>query len=244
MDDASVSFDTLGVGHDGRPTGPPVLARLPRVETAPARIHRADKRPEPIHEPHAPAPASTPVATLGDPTATVRFDTVPTSAGYVPAELYAYAVTDREPPTPAEPVNWLLRLEAALVPYERWVALAAVIAALGLTLSLLSGKPEAPTVETPSEAVFAGDAGPTYEPAIDRSEPIDQFGTALATPAEQAVAKAVTATGPRGLPIGEGPRARLAGRVALVPAGSFDAYPRTAVAPSAATDSVEGSVRR
>lgn len=197
MNDPFVTFDTLTIGTDlegtadtnpapeERPKLASILARLPRVPLTPPKpkvrqrfddaepaiptAHLLDESQPPEAMP-SPEGLRTP---LGDPTATIRIDTVtpyqyPGEAPAAkPAEAKQPAPIFEEPATvpftpkpvakpeavAANPVAativedpiedpwsaWLLNLEATIQPYSRWIALAAVIAALGLTIVLLRG---------------------------------------------------------------------------------------------------------
>lgn len=195
MTDPYVSFDTFTVGAEvNAPAAEPaprpsLLARLPRVAPAPPkpkRIQRFDEAEPTAHGLHVfdsgdglayagPATALAPRrAPLGDPTATIRIDTVtPTTFEDQPARATRPAPrptpSKLSSPTPVSSLEaedpwaaWLVNLEAAIVPYSRVIVLAAVIAAMGLTLVLLrGGRPQtddssaAPQVsaETPVDAL-------------------------------------------------------------------------------------------
>lgn len=152
------------------PQRPSLLAKLPRVApttpTRPKPIQRFDDAQSPLHGVHlgeagadlamaGPATASGPAARRfapSSPIATLRIDTVsPTTFDDVPSAARGAAA---EPVAAGKPAAesvvddpwaaWLLNLESAITPYSRIIVLAAVIAAMGLTIVLLRGGP-APT---------------------------------------------------------------------------------------------------
>lgn len=197
MNDPFVTYDTLTIATDlegmadakpapeERPKLASILARLPRVPVTPPKpkVRQRFDEPEPaiptahlLDESEPPETAPSPGtlrAPLGDPTATIRIDTVTpypytgeaptaTPAGVKqPAPRFEEPATVPFIPNPAtkpeavtatpgpatilgDPIEdpWsarLLNLEATIQPYSRWIALTAVIAALGLTIVLLRG---------------------------------------------------------------------------------------------------------
>lgn len=244
MNEPIVSFDTLSVdpnwpgpGAEMNTAGsdPPVIARVPRVTprtqkpvsaepaedrtpTAAPRLFRIDPAEGDAAEESAKSPWQSPVA----------------KAGEDPAYSSGYAV-DESP--------WLLELEGLLTRHSRWIALLAVITALGLTLLLLRGErpisEEAPSI-TPLTA--SEDSAPLADaeeaPAFALAgEPTPYLS--VAPPQNQAVAE-----GPASAPAGLRPRAELLGAIAA-PAVEVaqreakpttqtpgDGYPRTATADS------------
>ncbi|MEQ8850081.1 hypothetical protein [Botrimarina sp.] len=192
MTEPYVSFDTLTVGaeYDAavRSAGPaaagaaPVLARLPRVEPQPKAppIHRCDDpEPEPpaSHLGVPPQPAAAPPADTA--AANNKFASIRIDAGAPPTADGAPAQPSAAPPIAASPTlsqpaesveasqaagGWLLDLEATIQPYSRWIALAAVIAALGLTAVLLQSGPE--PVIAPAGAPQV-DIGPTSHSLVE-----------------------------------------------------------------------------
>ncbi len=149
------------------PPQAPILARLPRLGTAksvvgnPQKNNRFDQ-PEKgiigVHAPEEAAPEAAPLIQGADnPASTIRFDTLLTEEGFIEEKgieakrvgVEAVRVGTNRPqsvrneapqlqPT-TEFDSWLLNLEAAVMPYSRWIVLAAVISALGLALVLLRG---------------------------------------------------------------------------------------------------------
>ena len=256
----------------------PVLARLPWIappRAEPPKTHRYDAAERPLHGIHADEGemAGGPLAgdltmpvlapgLAGDPTVTLRIDTVtPTSfdaTTATPSPNPAPLVPSASQPAPAPSVDnvtiddpwaaWLVEAEAAILPYSRWIVLAAVIAALGLTLVLLqtTGRP----------ALDAGDATPQVQigfdgPALaDSSGATEATGSPLEAPAwsspdnglqpladgQESTAPPLVAAGPASAP----PRvATLLGDVLpseppVATAQRLD-YPRTAIAPSEPT---------
>ncbi len=125
-----------------------------------------------------------PTATIDNPTETIRIDTVspgvfdaranPATQAASPSEDNApatipftsaaapSATTEFQPTVQSadEPwTAWMLDIESTIQPYARWIALAAVIAALGLTIVLLRGGGEAIDAnEIPSQVLTDNEA--------------------------------------------------------------------------------------
>ncbi|MEN0111289.1 MAG: hypothetical protein AAF805_11260, partial [Planctomycetota bacterium] len=209
-----------------------------------------------------------------DPAATIRIDTVwPTEidgAGQAKSAAVAAATaaparatesTAPRPSTerPAEPsaptvaedpfTTWLIDLESAVLPYSRWIALAAIAAALGLTAVLLRGvdagatdASAGPRVEidsSPDESIVLaadGDFGdPEGLPPVWRvEEPLAESADAPLRPLDGSPAAApptppaLVAAGPASASP-RTPHAQLIGQVH--PATPDTAYPRTATVP-------------
>lgn len=276
MNDPFITYDTLTIGSelDGqahadpipseKPKLPSILARLPRIPLDPPRpkVRQRFDDPEPAipmahlaeEDPVAASEAASPSwqPALGDPTATIRIDTITPAVFDTPA-----AEPQREPATPPsasmpatpatipfvqpaefapppaeehealddEWTTWLLNLEATIQPYSRWIALAAVIAALGLTVVLLRGggapldaTETAPQVSTEAtNQVLAGEptweqdpaeveAAPWLTPQPPTTEPTADLGPLRQPPT------AAVAVGPVSAPTPPG-RATLTGEV-------------------------------
>lgn len=276
MNDPFVSFDTFSVGDQGdlvfgasanEPKTPPILARLPRVSAPPRpktkqRFDDAEPVTHGLHHPEGgydlmpagPESQTTIQPALSDdPIATIRIDTVsPGQFADAPAAREAPAVAANVEPAPVQTLDddpwaaWLLNLEAAILPYSRVIVLAAVIAAMGLTVVLLQGGGTAGSVEVPAIApqVSSGAAGSD----LATIEPIDAQAKAYwppSTPAQEAglqplpaqagqVADATVAAGPASAPR-RSPQATLTGEVLPVEAQRINvanaagqpSYPRT-----------------
>jgi hypothetical protein len=170
------------------PPRPSLLAKLPRVaptQSRPKPIQRFDDAESPLHGVHlgemgadlsmaGTAAGASPTQRRimpSNPAATIRIDTVsPTtfddeqpvarrSALTKPVVVSDTAATDVVVDDPW--AAWLLNLESTIVPYSRVIVLAAVIAAMGLTVVLLRGgaKPvEAPSNSPQVSADGAGDS--------------------------------------------------------------------------------------
>lgn len=182
------------------PPQPRVRKRFDDAESSNPTTHLLDE----LDPPAAPAGAATSRTPEWDPAATIRFDTVapypvePEAPAAPPTRRVeapepARATVPFEPisqtPTPAAAINtppqaetledpwsaWLLNLEATIQPYSRWIALAAVVAALGLTIVLLRGgggpidPPEAaPQVSTEVAGSNLADTSTgSFEPVAD-----------------------------------------------------------------------------
>lgn len=197
----------------------PVIARLPRVApAAPAKsaTHRYDTAETALHGVHvddSPLATTAPPASAGlaeqapiqvsDPAVTIRIDTVTPDAFEVSKEealLRKQAnealLGGTEPDTAIEDpwASSLLSLEAAILPYSRWIVLAAVIAALGLTLVLLQTAGRRPLdAGTALPQVQLGQYDPAYVTAEAAPQPTPAAGEAPSwgtLPDEAAVANA------------------------------------------------------
>ena len=175
----------------------------------------------------------------------------PATIPFRPAEDATEA--EPKPFEPAVEEPWsttLLELESTIQPYSRWIALAALIAAMGLTVVILQGggvietDSTTPVQEAPDGAAFAeneptgpvDDAGltrpsvaPIEEAQSDWLRPLQEPGVAVAQTAPAAVA-----AGPASASRGMG-HARLTGEVLAPPQERIDvadatsraAYPET-----------------
>ena len=166
------------------PPRPSLLAKLPRVaptQSRPKPIQRFDDAESPLHGVHlgemggdlamaGSATGSGPIARRpmpSNPAATIRIDTVsPTTFDDEQPVARRPAIKPFAASHPIADVAvddpwaaWILNLESTIVPYSRVIVLAAVIAAMGLTVVLLRGA--AKPVEAPSAApqVSADGAG-------------------------------------------------------------------------------------
>jgi hypothetical protein len=168
------------------PPRPSLLAKLPRVaptQSRPKPIQRYDGAESPLHGVHlgemgadlamaGSATGAGPVARRpmpSNPAATIRIDTVsPTTfddeqpVARRPALAKPVAISDA---TATDVVvddpwaAWLLNLESTIVPYSRVIVLAAVIAAMGLTVVLLRGGAKPVEAPSPGPQVSTDDAG-------------------------------------------------------------------------------------
>lgn len=182
MTDPYSTFDTFTVGSESEPVmpepskTPPLIARLPKISplSQPTTRKRFDEAQTPLPEAHlneslweqsdtlTETPPSAYYGTKttsapGNPTATIRIDTVSpgmfedrptaqpveallaeTSPATIPFEPLASEAAPAVVPSVDEPwTAWMLDIESTIQPYARWIALAAVIAAMGLTVVLL-----------------------------------------------------------------------------------------------------------
>lgn len=168
------------------PPRPSLLAKLPRVaptQSRPKPIQRFDDAESPLHGVHlgemgadlamaGSATGAGPVARRpmpSNPAATIRIDTVsPTTfddeqpvarrpALAKPVVISDTAATDVVVDDPW--AAWLLNLESTIVPYSRVIVLAAVIAAMGLTVVLLRGGAKPVEAPNPGPQVSTDGAG-------------------------------------------------------------------------------------
>lgn len=250
---------------------PKTRQRFDEAESPLGAIHLGETGPLPTTQTELTAP---PTAGF-DPVATIRIDTVtptsvdapteqpkpqrtridqgaPATIPFHPAETAVNAESIPSEPAADEPwATTLLELESTIQPYSRWIALAALIAAMGLTVVILQGSgvtietdPTTPAQEAPDGAAFAeseplnpvDDAGLT-RPAI---EPIEEAKSDWLRPLQEpgvAVAQTTPATvaaGPTSASRSPG-RARLTGEVLAPPQERIDvadathraAYPET-----------------
>jgi hypothetical protein len=156
-----------------RPTTPPsaphaapLLARLPRLTAAPTQ-------PAPLRE-RVDAPATRLVGTHAAATQTFAIDTHVAATDAIAtihraaspsiealAAAPATTTTTTQRPAPRdEMTELLLGWDAAVAPYARWIVLAALFAALGLTLVLLRGGDGSSLGDTPSISPRAAVASP------------------------------------------------------------------------------------
>lgn len=229
----------------------------------------------PFGEPGASASAGPASTAAFDPVATIRIDTVtPTTVDtpekrkpeHEPGEAAGPATIPFRPAADESPsidaaaapathdepwATTLLELESSIQPYARWIALAALLAAMGLTAVILRGgsptSPIDPTAPATSgtQATFAGSE--PIEPAVENSlswpavEPIDSApaGKGLRPLNEPGVAivqspPATVAAGPASASRSPG-HARLTGevlepshpRIDVADAANRPAYPET-----------------
>lgn len=226
------------VGHvstaaEAAPAVPPA-APAP-VEPAPAKRSRIDARGTDTH-PHTWAVRDAAEPTTVAATSTIegvnlRIDTPESSAASIATDPATVESTSLEDETFAET---LLQLDAIIAPYARWIALAAVIAAIGLTLVLLRGEPQAPVSDAPGATV--NQASSTDEisvfaeldpldpitpstPASASAPPVTRSQGPLVAATANTAATPATAAGPVSAPFAAGPSApqtqvaRLAGEV-------------------------------
>lgn len=292
MDEAYAVFDTLSMEGDYEvptnlaPQKPatsepaPVLLKVPHVGTdsetttpapAPKRT-RVDARGV-ESQPHTwsareytATPAIEPPASTSA-TTNLRFD--PGSSVSAEAPPQKGATQAVHPDAYAET---LLQLDAMVAPYARWIALAAVIAAIGLTLVLLRDQASAPLNDSPGDTinqaqsvsedlgVFA-DLGP-LDPIKPSFTPPTTPATAMiieapAGPASTpTVAETTTAAGPVSAPSlaarpSRVPAVQLTGEVGPVGVGQSPNAPAIATRPqpdgyprTAGYPSTDGSTRR
>ncbi|QDT70169.1 hypothetical protein MalM25_31150 [Planctomycetes bacterium MalM25] len=222
------------------------------------------------------SPASMPTAGF-DPVATIRIDTVtPTtidapekrepqrgpSEAAGPATIPFRPVADEAPSADAAPglvaddepwATTLLEIESTIQPYSRWIALAALLAAMGLTAVILQGGGRPAVDDSTAPATLGAPAGGAFagnepvEPVVEESlswpsvEPIDSTsgGGSLSPLNEPGVAVAQTppptvAAGPASASRSPG-HARLTGevlepshpRIDVADAANRPAYPET-----------------
>ncbi|TWT43358.1 hypothetical protein [Botrimarina hoheduenensis] len=202
----------------------PVLARVPMVEDQPrwddipaakptikpARIDLPGDNAAPHATPNLGAatgfaegnvvsPTTTPATTtvhFGDELHSLRFDTVAAR----PVQEVADPVQETHeasPHTASESfADVLLRLESIIAPYSRWIALAAVIAAIGLTLVLLNGAaPPAILGDTPSTTSDQAQ-GPSEASIFADMKPLAPLKPSIFA----ANPTGTTATGPQSIP--------------------------------------------
>lgn len=281
MDEAFTASDVADA--HAQVAGPRVLARLPRVTVgadAPQAIQRVDsaegQNAAVVRKPTEQSPASqspvegAAVAVTAEPIATIRIDTLSGPAGWVDVGK----LSRHDPPHTADggprasanqrvEEDWLVRLEAMIAPHAQWIVLAAVVAALGLTLALLQSGEQQPIPRTPLPEGLAVDPGPTegLAAAVAATETIviEQV-TADASDRPAETRPPVAATGPIGIAAATGPRAQLVNNVLPIDAGEQTAsekatpspiahpsdgvYPRTAASVPWWAEGPEGANRR
>lgn len=269
MDDQYTSIDTFSLGDWSTPPVEPgaasvpmrVIARLPRVAD-PSVSQRWDQPLNAIPGAHFPEllptaeamPADASAEGL-DPTLTIRIDTLDPArvVERAPQQEAAHRlrrVDTVAPPLPTggaqaedeEYTDWLLQAEAMVLPYSRWIVLAAVIAAMGLTMVLLQGgsvsapsEAEAPSpnaaIESETDALFADDSAPqnAEESLADWAmEPLPEEPPAEDKPA-------LTASGPTAAPSAKLPQAQLSGYLESPGGAAVEVAARPSVAPYPST---------
>lgn len=254
MNDPFVSYDTFSVGNElgaqpepATPAAPkeiPLLARLERLSTPPKETKKRFDEAEPalagIHhydETSEAGGGGSPVAvaprvSMGNPTATIRIDTVsPTDFDEATPATSAAPVVQRAKPAEASSVElsaipgddaledpwaaWLLNLESAVLPYSRIIVLAAVIAALGLTLVLLqSGTKQVETNGTAPQVLIDNNDS-VLASTTDESAPLWSGEPVAATDATHNGLRPLDTPAPAALASGPASAARGPGRVSL-----------------------------
>ncbi|MGL4512902.1 MAG: hypothetical protein ACRCT8_07400 [Lacipirellulaceae bacterium] len=156
----------------------PLLARLPRLATLapPTATPVASATQQPAHRERIDAPAVRPVGTHT--ISTYASAAAPVEQAWPAEPLRPATRPATAPPIAATPTTavaplavattrrrddmteLLLGWERAITPYSRWIALAAVVAALGLTAALLRGGPSAPAGDAPNVSPRAAVATP------------------------------------------------------------------------------------